>query len=46
MLCQEIAAEARRGVVSQVRLMELQEHCVKATRVTDRSLAGPVLAGI
>jgi CheY-like chemotaxis protein len=31
MLCQEIAAEARRGVVSQVRLMELQEHCLKAT---------------
>jgi CheY-like chemotaxis protein len=46
MLCQEIAAEARRGVVSQTRLMELQEHCLKAARVADRSLAGPVLAGI
>jgi CheY-like chemotaxis protein len=46
MLCQEIAAEARRGVLSQTRLMELQDHCLKAARVTDRSLAGPVLAGI
>nr|WP_246324589.1 response regulator [Petropleomorpha daqingensis] len=46
MLCQEIAAEARRGVVSQVRLMELQDQCLRTTRITDRSLAGPVLAGI
>jgi CheY-like chemotaxis protein len=45
MLCQEIAAEARRGVVSQVRLMELQEHCLKATR-TSRPAEATVLAGI
>jgi CheY-like chemotaxis protein/HPt (histidine-containing phosphotransfer) domain-containing protein len=45
MVCQEIAAEARRGVVSQVRLMELQEHCLKATR-TSRPAEATVLAGI
>jgi CheY-like chemotaxis protein len=44
-VCQEIAAEARRGVVSQIRLMELQELSLKATR-TNRPLAGVVLAGI
>jgi CheY-like chemotaxis protein len=45
MLCQEIAAEARRGVVSQIRLMELQEHCLKATRAS-RPAEAAVLAGI
>jgi CheY-like chemotaxis protein len=44
MLCQEIAAEARRGVVSQIRLMELQEHCVKTTRAS-RPVEATVLTG-
>jgi CheY-like chemotaxis protein len=44
-VCQEIAAEARRGVVSQIRLMELQELSLKAAR-TNRPLAGVVLEGI
>jgi DNA-binding response OmpR family regulator len=44
-VCQEIAAEARRGVVSQTRLMELQLLSLKATRA-NQPVAGAVLAKV
>jgi CheY-like chemotaxis protein len=44
-VCQEIAAEARRGVVSQVRLMELQELSLRATR-KNQSFADAMFAGM
>lgn len=44
-VCEDIAAEARRGVVSQPRLMELQLLSLRATR-RSRAAAGAVLAGV
>ncbi|MGY1619404.1 response regulator [Geodermatophilus sp. SYSU D00691] len=44
-VCQEIAAEARRGIVSQNRLMELQVLSLRATRA-NQVAAGALLAGV
>ena len=44
-VCREIAEEARRGVVTQSRLMELQLLSLRATR-SHQPVAGALLAGV